>query len=140
MLGTFIKNIIHSFICCYIIVVDSYSKSYGSDLVSQWTRTRLDWRLEPPNRLYRYYSRPIIVHLNWAQSSVKISPECINFSHKFQKIFWGGGTAPSPEPIIIMMGRRTPPPHIPTLRPLTQRLKSRPRSHFQKSAPMQAIQ
>jgi len=55
----------------------------------------LDW-IGGPNRLtaYRYYCRPIIVHLNWAQNSVKISPECINFS--FQKFFWGGGTAPSP--------------------------------------------
>ena len=53
-------------------------------------------------------TRTIIVHLNWAQSSVKISPECINFSHKLKKNS----------------------PHTP--RPLALRLKSRPRSHFLK--------
>jgi len=48
----------------------------------------------------------MIVHLNWAQSSVKISPECINFSHKFQKFFWGGDPHTPPP-----MGRgHTPPP------------------------------
>ena len=29
------------------------------------------------------------MHLNWAQNSVKISPECINFSQKFFKKFLG---------------------------------------------------
>ena len=29
------------------------------------------------------------MHLNWAQNSVKISPECINFSQKFLKKFLG---------------------------------------------------
>jgi len=63
----------------------------------------------------------------------------------FKKNFWGGAQPPPQTP--PAMGRRTPPPHTNPprglwplaprgLRPLTRRLKSRPRSHFQKSAPM----
>ena len=45
---------------------------------------------------------------------IKYSPECTEthyFQMKDQKIFWGGGTAPFPDPSKV--GRGTPPSHTP---------------------------